>query len=74
MRLDAVPKPRPAHPALFPTQLEPVTRDVAAPDTDTLGVRVTYTHQWVTKLFRDSTVFTSEVEYHLEPQTFDTDG
>lgn len=52
----------------------PTTRDVALPNTSTLGVEVKYTHEWITGLFNDSSVFTSVVEYHLEPQVFDSNG
>lgn len=71
---DWVPCPNPN----FPTppyakpNWAPVTRDVAAPDTDTLGVEVFYTHKWITGLFADETEFSTRVEYHLEPQIFDT--
>jgi hypothetical protein len=52
----------------------PTTRDVALPDTSTLGVEVSYNHQWITGFFNNSSVFTSVVEYHLEPQVFDSNG
>jgi len=68
------PNPDLPTPPYAPPLWNPSTRDVAAPNTDTLGVRVTYTHEWVTGFFKDTTQFTSEVEYHLEPQIFDTDG
>lgn len=50
----------------------PQDRDVSAPDTDRVGVRITYTHSWITGLF-----FTSDseleavVEYQIEPQIFE---
>ncbi len=53
---------------------DPQNRDVAAPSTDTLGVSVTYDHKWITGLFAGVSTYTSRVEYHLEPQIFDTDG
>jgi len=68
------PNPDLPTPPYAPPLWNPSTRDVAAPNTDTLGVRVTYTHEWVTGFFKDTSQFTSEVEYHLEPQIFDTDG
>ncbi|MCI0424960.1 MAG: pilus assembly protein [Actinobacteria bacterium] len=49
---------------------DPTSRSVTAPDTDTIGVRVSFTHQWITGLFADTTVFTTEVEYHIEPSIF----
>jgi hypothetical protein len=48
----------------------PVSRSVTAPNTDTVGVRVSYEHLWITGFFADSTVFTTEVEYHIEPSIF----
>lgn len=52
----------------------PTSRIVAAPNTDILGVEVIYDHQWITGFFSGTSTFTSTVEYHLEPQVFDTDG
>jgi hypothetical protein len=49
----------------------PTTRDVEIPDTDLLGVRVTFTHRWLTKLFATSSDFTKEVEFQIEPQVFE---
>ena len=59
----------PAPPYAVPTW-NPTLRSVTAPDTDTVGVRVSYTHDWITGLFAESTVFTTEVEYHIEPSIF----
>jgi hypothetical protein len=53
---------------------DPTKRDVGLPNTDTLGVEVSYNHDWITGFFFNTTDFTSTVEYHLEPQIFDTDG
>lgn len=49
---------------------DPTTRDVSAPVTDRIGVRITYTHYWVTKFFASSSDFTTSVEYQIEPQIF----
>lgn len=49
----------------------PASRDITAPETDTIGVTVTYVHSWVTGFITDETNFTTTVEYHIEPQLFD---
>jgi hypothetical protein len=59
----------PTPPYAVPTW-NPISRSVTAPDTDTVGVRVSYTHNWITGFFAESTVFTTEVEYHIEPAIF----
>jgi hypothetical protein len=64
----------PSPPYATPIGFPPTSRDVAIPGTSFLGVEVTYDHQWITGLFGGTTTFTSTVEYHLEPQVFDTDG
>lgn len=48
----------------------PATRDVEAPFTDRLAVEVEYTHTWVTSFFFDSTDFTVEADFQIEPQVF----
>jgi Flp pilus assembly protein TadG len=53
-----------------PTWL-PATRDVSAPFTERIGVRVMYTHRWITKLFATSSDFTKDVNFQIEPQIFD---
>ncbi|HEX6947525.1 MAG TPA: TadE family protein [Acidimicrobiia bacterium] len=68
------PDPDLPSPPYTPPTWKPINRDVAAPNTDTLGVEISYTHEWFTGFFADETVFTAAVEYHLEPQVFDTDG
>jgi hypothetical protein len=45
-------------------------RIVEAPDTDRLGVEVTYHHDWLTGFFADSTDFTMSTEFQLEPEVF----
>lgn len=50
---------------------DPITRDVSAPVTDRLGVRITYTHDWITGLFGTTSTFDAEVEYQIEPQIFE---
>jgi len=68
------PDPDRPSPPYTPPNWRPTDRDVAAPATDTLGVEVIYTHRWITGFFASETEFSSSVEYHLEPQVFDTDG
>jgi hypothetical protein len=53
-----------------PTWL-PSNRDVSAPFTDRIGVRVIYTHKWITGLFANSSDFTKDVDFQIEPQIFD---
>ncbi len=47
------------------------SRDVSAPFTDRIGVRVIFTHRWVTGLFATTSDFTKDVDFQIEPQTFD---
>ena len=54
----------------IPTWL-PATRDVSAPFTERIGVRVMYTHRWITKMFATTTDFTKDVNFQIEPQIFD---
>ena len=56
-----------------PTWL-PSTRDVAVPDTDLLGVRITFTHRWITRLFATTSDFSKEVEFRIEPQVFEVES
>lgn len=49
----------------------PSSRDVSAPFTDRFGVRVIYTHQWITKLFATTSDFTKDIDFQIEPQVFD---
>ena len=54
----------------IPTWL-PASRDVSAPFTERIGVRVIYTHRWITKMFATTTDFTKDVNFQIEPQIFD---
>lgn len=67
---DWTPCPEPGRPTyvapIWPTN----QRIVEAPDTDRLGVEVTYSHVWVTQLFTDTTDFTTATEFQLEPEVF----
>ena len=49
---------------------KPASRDVSAPITDRIGVRVTFTHRWITSLFATSSDFTKDVDFQIEPQVF----
>ncbi len=55
---------------VVPTWL-PASRDVSAPFTDRIGVRVTFTHHWITRLFATTSDFTKDVDFQIEPQVFD---
>jgi Flp pilus assembly protein TadG len=55
---------------IAPTWL-PANRDVSAPFTDRIGVRVVYTHNWITNFFADTSDFTKDVDFQIEPQVFD---
>lgn len=48
----------------------PVYRDVDAPFTDRLAVEVTFAHKWVTGFFADTTNFSAEADFQIEPQVF----
>lgn len=48
----------------------PALRDVDAPFTGRLAVEVSYTHKWVTGFFLQTTDFTSEADFQIEPQVF----
>jgi hypothetical protein len=45
-------------------------RIVEAPNTDRIGVEISFTHQWVTGFFDDTTDFTTSTEFQLEPEVF----
>lgn len=48
----------------------PVLRDVEAPFTDRLAVEITYTHNWLTNFFFNTTDFVVEADFQIEPQVF----
>jgi hypothetical protein len=50
---------------------DPADRDVSAPFTDRIGVRVVYAHKWITRLFATTSDFTKDVDFQIEPQVFD---
>jgi hypothetical protein len=50
---------------------DPADRDVEAPFTDRLAVEVSYVHTWVTGFIADTTDFTAEADFQLEPQIFE---
>jgi hypothetical protein len=49
----------------------PADRDVSAPFTDRIAVRIDYTHHWLTNFFFTDTDFTKDVDFQIEPQVFD---
>jgi hypothetical protein len=49
----------------------PVSRDVSAPFTDRISVRVSYDHKWLTKFFFNTTTFSVGVTHQIEPQVFE---
>lgn len=67
---DWTPCPEPGR-ATFLSPVWPTNqRIVEAPDTDRIGVEVTYFHQWVTGFFADQTDFTTATEFQIEPEVF----
>jgi len=73
MGCDWVPCPDPDLPSP-PYQIpawDPGTRDISAPFTDRIAVEVSYQHQWLTSFFLDTTDFTVEADFQIEPQVFD---
>lgn len=67
---DWTPCPEVGRPTYSTPIWDPATRDISAPDTDRLGVEVTYTHRWVTGFFADTSDFTTSTDFKLEPQVF----
>lgn len=66
------PCPDPDRPLVYTIPAwDPALRDVSAPFTDRIAVRVEYTHKWLTGLFRDTSDLTNDVDFQIEPQTFD---
>lgn len=59
----------PSPPYVLPSW-NPVHRDVTAPFTDRLAVEVTFVHHWLTGFFVDTTNFTVEADFQIEPQVF----
>ena len=71
---DWVPCPDPDN-ALYSIPVwNPTTRDVSAPFTDRIGVRVTFTHKWITRFFASTSDFTKDVDFQIEPQVFEVIG
>lgn len=69
---DWVPCPDPDAGAFYVVpSWNPANRDVSAPFTDRIGVRVTFIHQWITRLFANTSDFTKDVDFQIEPQVFD---
>ena len=68
---DWSPCPDPDSLAYNPPTWLPTNRDVSAPFTDRIGVRVIYTHRWITRFFATTSDFTKDVTFQIEPQIFD---
>lgn len=64
------PDPDVGLPLYTPPNWLPSSRDVSAPTTDRITVRMEYTHQWVTGFFNDTSDFTTEITMRIEPQVF----
>lgn len=68
---DWKPCPDPDSLVYTPPTWAPQTRDVSAPFTDRIGVRITFTHEWITKFFAATSDFSHDVDFQIEPQIFD---
>jgi Flp pilus assembly protein TadG len=68
---DWLPCPEVGRPSYVTPAWSPATRDVTAPTTDRLGVEVRFTHQWITRFWTDTSDFTTQTVFQLEPQLFD---
>lgn len=67
---DWTPCPEPNRPTYTAPVWPTNQRDVEAPNTDRLGVEVTYFHQWVTNFFFSTSNFTTSTEFQMEPEVF----
>lgn len=67
---DPCPDPSLPKPPYVVPNWDPDDRDVTAPFTDRLAVEVTFVHNWITGLFVDTTDFTVEADFQIEPQVF----
>jgi len=72
---DWSPCPHPASLDAYQIPLwDPATRDITAPTTDIIGVRVEYVHHWITPFYRGGVSnFSSTVAMQIEPQIFGSD-
>ena len=50
---------------------KPTDRDVSAPVPGRVEVRITYTHNWVTNFWADTSTWTSSTIMRIEPSVFD---
>lgn len=67
---DWTPCPQPGRTVYVEPNWVPSSRDVEAPGTDRIGVEITFTHDWITGLFVDTSDFTTETDFQLEPELF----
>lgn len=58
-------------PPYSPPNYLPEDRDVTAPEPGRVQVSVTLTHDWVTRLFADSSTWTADTIMRIEPRLFE---
>lgn len=68
---DWSPCPEPGRTTYSTPTWDPLSRDISAPVTDRVGVRIAFTHQWVTGFWASTTDFSTETDFQIEPQLFD---
>lgn len=69
---DWTPCPEPFRSFYEPPHWKPADRDVSAPTTDRLAVRIGFTHNWITGLFTPASDFTTTTDFQIEPQVFES--
>jgi hypothetical protein len=69
---DWTPCPEPGRTTFVAPVWPPAQRIVEAPNTDRIGVEVTYFHDWITGFLNDGvpTDFTKSTEFQMEPEVF----
>ncbi len=67
---DWTPCPEPGRPTYVAPVWPTNQRIVEAPNTDRIGVEMTFDHNWVTGWFGPPTSFTAATEFQLEPEVF----
>jgi len=69
---DWTPCPEIGRDTYSPPNWLPADRDISAPQTDRIAVSIRYSHNWVTGFFGSTTDFTTETDFQIEPQVFDS--
>ena len=64
------PCPEPFRATYMTPTWDPAARDVEAPETDRIAVRVNFTHRWVTGFWAPDVDFTTTTDFQIEPQVF----